>query len=189
MKIVVEVIDSAFSTLNSIDTSSNPALELIVNIVKTFLEELRTSVEVALGSLSSQCQVSMFIADGNVNSGSSSSVEVWTPYDGPHCSMDPGMPEPRIHGTMNGFVYCGGNLATTDPNTCLVYNPTTNNWTKHEYGGGKRWYHTSAKIGDVIYLIGAEVGSASKTTEKIWFDINGDFQSEAGFSLGDQSIM
>ena len=96
------------------------------------------------------------------------------------------MPEPRFHGTLNGYVYCGGNAQKDHPNSCLVYNPTSNSWSKHTYGGQGRWYHTSAMIGDVIYLIGGE--EATRTTEKIWFDGNDQMHSEAGFPLEDRTV-
>ena len=135
-------------------------------------------------------EYSMFIAGGNVNyPGSSASVEVWSPKNGTQCSLVSNMPENRFAGTMNGFVYCGGNAQSEDPNNCLVYKPSSNSWSKHEYGGPGRWYHTSAMIGDVIYLIGGEAGTAQRTTRKIWFDSNGDFQSEKGFNLGKPNIV
>ena len=112
----------------------------------------------------------MFLITGGYDNTVGNSVEVYNPHSGSHCRLDDLPDDERWEHSYCGHLLCGGGDTSSTEQSCLLFNPTTGQFTttsvtlRQKRSGHLCW---GGEEGDVLLMGGEDSGT---TTELVSAD-------------------
>lgn len=122
------------------------------------------------------------ITGGSPIATAGNSVEVYNPHSGSHCKL-PDLPDKRFYHSYCGHLLCGGEYSSSTLQSCLLFNPTTGQFTTTSVTLRQwRWSHLcwGGEDGDVLLMGGwyskntTELVSADGSTSSNSFTLKYD---------------